>query len=146
MTWSRRCLNSDGHGRKADRGGAALQRDLPASEKAGTGADALPVRAGMRALLSDVFSVFFAHSGLFPPAAGADRPVRHCIRAAFQNSRHWTAGADGRNDLPGQRPAGACAGRRDLLRLYQLLSCAAAFGNGAFFAANDDRRLICGAA
>ena len=25
----------------------------------------------MRALLSDVFSVFFAHSGLFPPAAGA---------------------------------------------------------------------------
>ena len=67
-------------------------------------------------------------------------------RAAFQNSRHWTAGADGRNDLPGQRPAGACAGRRDLLRLYQLLSCAAAFGNGAFSAANDDRRLICGAA
>ena len=42
-----------------------LQRDLPASEKAGAGADALPVRAGMRALLSDVFSVFFAHSGLF---------------------------------------------------------------------------------
>ena len=64
----------------------------------------------------------------------------------FKTSRHWTAGADGRNDLPGQRPAGACAGRRDLLRLYQLLSCAAAFGNGAFSAANDDRRLICGAA
>ena len=34
-------------------------------KKAGAGADALPVRAGMRALLSDVFSVFFAHSGLF---------------------------------------------------------------------------------
>lgn len=35
-----------------------MQRDLPASEKAGAGADALPVRAGMCALLSDVFSVF----------------------------------------------------------------------------------------
>ena len=66
------------------------------------------------------------------------------ILAFFHRLQELT-GADGRNDLPGQRPAGACAGRRDLLRLYQLLSCAAAFGNGAFSAANDDRRLICGA-
>ena len=32
------------------------------------------------------------------------------------------------------------------LGLYQLLSSPAAFGNGTYSAANDDRRLICGAA
>ena len=37
--------------------------------------------------------------------------VRGCIRAALQNSCHWYPGADGCDDLPGQRPAGACAGR-----------------------------------
>ena len=48
--------------------------------------------------------------------------------------------------LLAQMAATICRDSGDLLRLYQLLSCAAAFGNGAFSAANDDRRLICGAA
>ena len=43
------------------------------------------------------------------------------------------------------RPAGAGAGGRDLLRLCQLLSGTAASGTGSVPAANDDRRLICGA-
>ena len=53
--------------------------------------------------------------------------------------------AAGRNDLSGQRPAGAGAGGRDLLRLCQLLSGTAASGTGSVPAANDDWRLICGA-
>ena len=41
--------------------------------------------------------------------------------------------------------ARAGAGGRDLLRLCQLLSGTAASGTGSVPAANDDRRLICGA-